>query len=605
PGAMTLVQHHSLLKLPEPGYLPRRFDPRAGSFSVNFLNYAAPLAAPIDTRWIARHRLEKTDPTAERSPVKEPIVYYVDPGAPEPVRTALLEGAGWWREAFEKAGFIDAFRVEVLPPGAHPLDARYNMIEWVHRSTRGWSYGGGIIDPRTGEIVKGHVNLGSLRVRQDRLIFEGLAGTEKSGTGAPDDPVQLALWRIRQLSAHEVGHSLGLAHNFAASTYGRASVMDYPAPLVEVSADGNLDFSKAYATGMGAWDIFAVRYAYAQFPESTDETAALDAMVRDALRRGLVFLSDADARPEGAANPRAILWDNGSDPVDALRLSLAVRRIALSRFGERNIAPGQPLALLQEVLTPIYLYHRYQLDGALKVVGGLEYGYALRGDGQEPARPVDGEVQRKALATILEILAPETLDLPEGLLALLLPRPAGYEPNVEMLPTSAAPAFDPLAAAAAAADLVVQGLLRPERAARLVDFHRRDPKLPGFEEVLDALLKTSFASGREDARNARNARADELRRVVQWVVVRRLIGLSSDPAASSGVRARVDGELRVLASRLKPEATSHSLFLAEEIERYLQRPQGNVAQLPAPPPPPPGQPIGSGPAGLSGCSWGE
>jgi hypothetical protein len=375
--------------------------------------------------------------------------------------------------------------------------------------------------------------------------------------------------------------------------------MDYPAPLVEVTADGKLDFSKAYATGMGEWDAFAIRYAYAQFPESTDETAALDAMVRDALRRGLVFLSDEDARPEGAANPRAILWDNGSDPVEALRLSLAVRRIALSRFGERNIASGQPLSLLQEVLTPIYLYHRYQLDGALKVVGGLEYGYALRGDGQEPARPVDGEVQRKALATILEILDPETLDLPEDLLALLLPRPAGYEPNVEMLPTSAAPAFDPLSAAAAAADMVVQGLLRPERASRLVDFHRRDPKLPGFEEVLDALLKTSFAPGKEDARQT------ELRRGVQWVVVRRLIGLSSDPAATPGVRSRVDAELRALAGRLKPMATSHGLFLAGEIERYLDRPQGNVAQLPAPPPAPPGQPIGSGPAGLSGCSWGE
>ncbi|HWM91751.1 MAG TPA: zinc-dependent metalloprotease [Thermoanaerobaculia bacterium] len=606
PGEMTLIQHHSLLKLPEPGYQPRPADVRAGSFGIDFLNYAAPLSAPIDTHWIARHRLEKVDPAAERSRVKEPIVYYVDAGAPEPVRTALVEGAGWWREAFEKAGFVDAYRVEVLPPGAHPLDARYNVIQWVHRSTRGWSYGGGIIDPRTGEIVKGHVTLGSLRVRQDRLIFEGLAGTEKTGTGAADDPVQLSLWRIRQLAAHEVGHSLGLSHNFAASTYGRASVMDYPAPMVGITPDGNLDFSQAYGTGVGEWDAFAIRYAYSQFPPGTDEPAALNAMLRDALGRGLQFLTDQDARPEGAAHPRAILWDNGPEAVEALRHALAVRRIALSRFGERNIAPGRPLALLEEVLAPVYFHHRYQLDGALKVVGGLDYTYAIRGDGQDAVRPVDGALQRKALDTVLDVLDPEALDLPESVLAVIPPRPAGFPANPEMFPTAAAPAFDPLSAASAAADMAVQGLLQPERAARLVDLHRRDSKLPGFEEVLDALLEASFGTAKDDARRA------ELRRVVQWVVVRRMIGLSSNPAAAPGVRSRVDGELRSLRDRLgSPKdgdaAAAHRAFLAQEIGRYLERPEVDPARRPVPPPAPPGQPIGSnGPEfmGLSGCSWG-
>ncbi|HEX3131754.1 MAG TPA: zinc-dependent metalloprotease [Thermoanaerobaculia bacterium] len=611
-NSMTIVQHHSFLKLPPPGYQPRVFDPRAGSFSVDFADYAAPLSSMIATRWLVRHRLEKVDPTAERSKVKEPIVYYVDPGAPEPVRSALIEGASWWKEAFDKAGFIDAFQVKLLPPGAHPLDARYNTIQWVHRSTRGWSYGGGVTDPRTGEMIKGHVTLGSLRVRQDRLIFEGLAGTEKTGTGAPDDPVQLSLWRIRQLAAHEVGHSLGLNHNFAASTYGRASVMDYPAPLVDIKEDGTLDFSRAYGNGVGEWDVFAIRFAYTQFPPGTDEKAALDAMAREAISRGLLFLTDQDARPPGAAHPLAVLWDNGGDPAEGLRHALAVRRIALSHFGEHNLPAGQPMALLQEVLVPVYFHHRYQLDGALKSVGGLDYTYAIRGDGQPPSKPVAADRQRKALEAVLQAISPETLDIPESVVSLMLPRPSGYNDNPEMFPTQAAPAFDPLAAASTAADLAVQGLLQPERAQRLVDFHRRDAKLPGLEEVLDSLIGTTF-----DAPNGEDARRAELRRVTQWVVVRRMIGLSSDPGASPGVRSRVDGELRALRHRLEdaigkvardtddPNALQQA-FLAQEIDRYLDRPEVNPATRPAPPPAPPGQPIGMPadiPEGLSGCSW--
>jgi hypothetical protein len=604
--AVTLVQHHSFLRLPDPGYKPRRYDPRSGSYGVDFLDYAAPLTAPVEVRWLARHRLEKVDPAAARSKVKDPIVFYVDPGAPEPVRSALMEGASWWEDAFERAGLIDAYRVELLPEGAHPLDARYNVIQWVHRSTRGWSYGGGIIDPRTGEIVKGHVTLGSLRVRQDRLLFEGLLGADKSGSGAPDDPVRLALNRIRQLAAHEVGHALGLSHNFAASTYGRASVMDYPAPLVGISKDGRLDVSQAYGVGVGDWDAQAIRYAYAQFPPGTDEGAALEGILREGEERGLLYLTDEDARPEGSAHPKAHLWDNGPDAAAGLLHALRVREIGLQGFGERNIAAGQPIALLQEVLVPLYFHHRYQLEAATKVVGGLEYSYAVRGAGNAASRPVEAKQQRAALDAVLKVLAPETLDLPESVIALMLPRPAGYNPNREMFTGLAGPAFDPVSAAASAADMAVQGLLRPERAARLVDFHRRDPSLPGLEEVVDALVEVSF--GGAAPKNPRHA---ELRRTVQWVVARRLIGLSGDSQASPGVRSRADAALRSLQKRLAPAAgedaeAAHRAFLAREIERYLERgEQMPAGQRPVPPPPPPGQPIGMPEEGLGGCSLGD
>jgi hypothetical protein len=602
--AVTLIQHHSLLRLPDDGYTPRRFDPRAPSFPVHFVDYAAPLSTSLDVRWIARHRLEKVDPAADKSKVKESIIYYVERGAPEPIRSALVEGAGWWAKAFEAAGFVDAFRVELLPENAHPLDARYHVIQWVHRATRGWSYGNAITDPRTGEIIKGHVSLGSLRVRQDRLLFEGLAGTEHSGTGRADDPIQLALARIRQLSAHEVGHTLGFTHNFAASTYaGRASVMDYPAPLVRVDDDGNLDFSDAYGVGVGAWDRFAVRYAYTQFPPGTDEGEALDTMITDALGSGLPFLSDDDARPAGAAHPLANLWDNGSDPVAELGRTLEVRRVALSDFGERNIQPGMPLSLLNEVLVPVYLYHRYQVDAAVKGLGGVHYRYAVRGDGQPMATPIDTFKQTTALDALLDCIAPEELDLPESVLARLLPRPYGYGGNRELFDSNTGPTFDALGAAASAADLVLGAILQPERCARLVDHHRRDPRQPSLAAVLDTVVSEVFAGKPEPTE-----RRAELRRTVQRVLVARFIQLASQTGTPQAVVAEFDDALREIRTRLVSQAPqpsgeqAHIRYLSAAIDRYLNRPLTSTPPPTGPQAPPPGSPIGAAPPGLARCS---
>jgi len=499
--AVTLRVHHSLVELPDEGYEPRAVDPRVNAFGITFHDYAAPIDEELAVRWVNRHRLHKKDPGAERSEPVEPIVYYVDPGAPEPIRSALVEGASWWDQAFEAAGFIDAFQVRVLPEDADPMDLRYNVIHWTHRSTRGWSYGGSVSDPRTGEILKGNVNLGSLRLRQDALLAQGLvppyssSGQQQGPThpwepdasisgcslaGAADfgylaaladgDPVEMALARVRQLSAHEVGHTLGFGHNYMASTYaGRASVMDYPAPLVKITPGGDLDLSDAYAVGIGEFDKFAVTWLYSDFPDDADEEAELTRIIEEGLERGMRFIADRDASPPGAAHPYAALWDNGEDPVDHLAHEIRVREIGLAQFGDQNIPRGEPLASLEEVLVPLYLHHRYQIESALHSLGGADYNYAVRGDGQMVFRIVEPNRQRRALSLALSTLRPSFLALPERILQTIPPRAYGMAGG-ETFAKRTSPVFDPIGVAETSAEMTVGLILQPQRMARLVDF---------------------------------------------------------------------------------------------------------------------------------------
>jgi hypothetical protein len=620
PQSITVREHHSLVELPDKNYKTRRLDPRVGVNAVEFYDYASPFTEPIEKRWIVRHRLEKKNPQAAVSEPVKPIVYYVDPGAPEPIRSALVEGAAWWAQAFEAAGFRDAFQVKVLPPDADPMDARYNMINWVHRSSRGWSYGGGIIDPRTGEIIKGNVTLGSLRIRQDYLLGTGLVPVfgdatrgvcELGASGGDDaeylaqldpsnDSARMSLARIRQLSAHEVGHTLGLAHNFAASTYGRASVMDYPAPLVEIK-NGRLDLSNAYAAGIGAYDKFAITYAYAQFPQGADEAAELEKVLTEGVRAGMLFISDDDARPPGAAHPLASLWDNGADPVATLRHEMEVRRIALRQFGLANVPAGTPLSLLEAKLLPLYLHHRYQLQAAVKSVGGLYYTYAVKtaAGGPSPAEVqsiVPAARQRDALAAVLDTLKLEELAVPPRILQLIPPRAFGYEGGTqELFAKRTDPAFDPVAAAVVSADLAVSRLLEPRRAARLIQFHSLDKANPDFRDVVDALVTRTWRSG-----TPRDEYHAAVERAVQSLVVTRLMDLASDDNASPQVRGVANEYLRTLMegdTGITVRDDAHRIHLRstrEEIERFLARPDAPRKRTP-PPPTPPGDPIGSGP----------
>jgi len=582
---VTVNQHHSFVELPDNNYQPREFDPRSGAISMSYMDYATPVQEQIRKRFVVRHRLQKKNPGAAKSEVVEPIVYYLDNGTPEPIRSALLDGAKWWNQAYEAAGFINAFQVKMLPDDADPMDCRYNVIQWVHRSTRGWSYGSSVTDPRTGEIIKGHVSLGSLRVRQDFLIAQALMNKPFAERDDNYQPMlEMALARIRQLSAHEVGHTIGFTHNFAASTNGRASVMDYPHPTITLK-NGEVDLSNAYAVGIGDWDKVTVAYSYAEFDKNANERTELNKILDKAKNDGLRFIADSDARAQGGAHALAHLWDNGKTASEELNNVLAVREKAIANFSIDNIRTNEPYSMLEDVFVPLYFFHRYQAEAASKVVGGLDYNYVVKGDGQMTVKSVGLSDQKDALNSLLKTIDANTLAIPKNKLELFPPRAFGYGRSRESFKGMTGVAFDPLSAASTASDMTLKLLLHPQRANRMIQQKSLDSKQLGLEDMLNTLIDNSFNKTHKDAYLA------EVQQMINQNVLKYIMNLAVSDQSFFQVKAVANKAIRDIAIKSLSLDDAYKMQYALMMKQFSDNP--NEFKLPTSPGIPDGSPIGS------------
>ena len=581
---ISLIQHHSFIELPDDNYSTREFDPRSGAIMTSYMDYATEIEKPIIKRKIIRHRLKKKNVNSEYSDPEEPIIYYLDPGTPEPVKSALIEGALWWNDAFEEIGFKNAFQVKVLPEGADPMDCRYNMIQWVHRSTRGWSYGASVVDPRTGEIIKGHVSLGSLRIRQDFLIAQSLMNRPYEFDNDNDQPMlELALARIRQLSAHEVGHTLGFAHNFASSSNNRASVMDYPHPLLAINKDG-IDFSNSYSVGIGDWDKVSVAYSYSEINDQ-NEKPFLDKILENAYKKGLRFITDSDARSSSGSHVNAHLWDNGKNVTQNLNEIFKIREKAISNFSEYNIKKGEPFSKLEDLFVPLYFMHRYQTEAVIKLIGGMDYNYSTRGDGQLIVKDLEYKIQNDALQSVLKSLDAKHLTIPKNILNLFPPRAYGYPSNRESFKGRTGVSFDPFSAAQTASEFSINLLLNSERLNRIKVQSSINSSRFNLNKLFDDILSSTFG------KNHKDEYLNEIQHIINTNILTYLLKITIDKNAFVQVQNTANKYINLISNNYFKSSKVHYedyQFIIKDFKINPESYKGKISKKI-----PDGSPIGS------------